>query len=721
MWNSHEALKETLYRQYSEHNWTDGMQDEALTAHVNDILYGNARKPVARRKAEAMAFIMRNAQFDICPDEFFADKLNHLDLMRVFTSRRIRGIRETECESVHKSYKLAHEIKAFCANMDFGHIAPDWKFLFENGVPGALNRLKAHRANCETDKRAFYDCSITVYEAIIALMRRMADRAKQLNTPKTRFMAVNLRQLAVSAPQTLAQGMQLTLLYYSLQTQLDCATIRSLGGLDRLYWPLYKADLASGRFTDDQLRELTRDFLWKISAMKVTANLPFYICGAHDDGRDASNDYTRVLLEEYRKLNIYDPKLHVMYLENTRADILRLIFEMIREGKNSFVFINTNAASRALMNLGIAPEDARKVIIYGCYEAAAEGAEAPCTCGGNVNLVKAVELALNDGVDPMTGARFGPATGEDLDTFDQFMYAVKAQLSYIANSCMQIISAYEPHYKDVCPAPMMSATYRESVEKGLDVYEGGAKYNNTSLVGAGIATLTDSVLAVKRMVYDEKRLTLCELRACLQNNWAGYEALRADCLHSAPKYGNNLPEADGMAIELFEHFADSVNNMPNGRGGVFRCGMFSVDWRFWMGAACGATPDGRMSGEPLSKNTAAVIGQDRNGVTAYLNTMLKYDPARIPDGAVADVVMHQSAVSGEDGMAAFLGLLTAYMANGGFAAHFNVLNPNALINAQREPEKYKNLQIRLCGWNVNFVDLSKREQDEFILQASREA
>ena len=220
------------------------------------------------------------------------------------------------------------------------------------------------------------------------------------------------------------------------------------------------------------------------------------------------------------------------------------------------------------------------------------------------------------------------------------------------------------------------------------------------------------------MVFDEKLVSFDEFKNILLSNWESDLKLRLKAQNRYAKFGNNADEADRIAAAVYNRFADTINGRKNGRGGVFKCGMFSVDWRYWMGETTAATPDGRLSGEPLSKNLAATVGKDKNGVTAYLNTLLKLDSSKCSDGYVADVVLHQSAVKGEDGMAAFRALLLTFMEKGGFSVHFNVLSPSALINAQKEPEKYRNLQIRLCGWNVRFVDLEKHQQDEFIKQSS---
>lgn len=599
--------------------------------------------------------------------------------------------------------------------IDIGHIAPDWDRLMVIGVPGIIADLR-HAKEKDPDNE-YYDSCLRVYEAFRRLILRFADEADTYHTEKTDFTAKNLRAIADAAPKTLAEGMQLTFLFYRTTNIAETTIIRSLGNIDRLYAPLYRADLSGNEFSESNLRELTRDFLWKISAMKTGANLPLMIGGIDENGRDACNEYTTVLLEEYRSLGIYDPKIHVLWHEGMKEDVFRTILAMIREGKNSFVFINTPLAAKALEKIGISSEDAKRVAVYGCYETAAAGTELPATCGGSVNMVKAIELALNDGTDPASKRQVGPHTGLSFSSFEDFFAAVKAQLCCYTKRCMDIITAYEGGYRKHLASPMLSATYVDSVKKGIDLFAGGAKYNNTSIVGCGIATLVDSVLAVKRLCF-EQAVSFDDLRAMLSADWNGYEAVRTARLNDTEKYGNHIKEADQIAEDLFCAFERTINGQPNGRGGVFRCGLFSVDWRFFMGEATGATPDGRRAKEPISKNTAAVIGQDRQGVTALLQSMLTIDGSATPDGNVADVVLHCSAVSGDDGFEAFVTLVKTYLQMGGFSVHLNVLNPEELRRAQKNPAEYQNLQIRLCGWNVRFVDLSREEQDEFILQST---
>lgn len=699
MWNTFDNCRNSIQENHKNIPYKNGLSGQELIEKTSEIENKYIGISTSRAKSEMMAYILKNAAVAVIPEDIFVWRMDHCGIMFNFLNEMIS---KKDFADVRKNITTFSESNTVGANMDFGHTAPDWQYTIDKGIQGIISDMEALKEK-NIEKAEYYEERITVYSAIKDCFLRFAELAESEDTEKSKFIAQNLRLLATNPPETLAQAMQLILLFYVMQNSLDTITIRSLGGLDRMLYPFYKNDLECGRYTKDQLREITKYFLWELCCMNVTANLPFYICGMDENGQDATNDFTYFLLETYRELDIYDPKMHVMYHANMNKKVLGLILEMIREGKSSFVFINTTIASKALESVGVSAEDAKRVIPYGCYETAAEGTEVACTCGGTINLAKSVELALK--------------SEKDFDVYEDFCEDVIQRLLNYTQVCMNAIAAYEVHYNDICPSMMMSPTYKNSRETGIDVYSGGAKYNNTSIVGAGLATLVDSLIVVKHIVFEEKRISLNAFKEILSSNWQQDEKLRLFVKKNYSKFGNNADEADELAILIYNRFAELINGSKNGRGGVFRCGMFSVDWRFWMGDKTGATPDGRLCGDPLSKNLAASIGQDKNGVTSYLQSVLKLDASKCPDGYVADVVLHCSAVKGEEGMKAFIGLLETFMKKGGFAVQFNVLSPDMLLIAQKEPEKYCNLQIRLCGWNVRFVDLDKKQQDEFIKQS----
>ena len=681
------------------------MTEMQLREAMEQIL--SQKKPIMEEKADLICLLLNCGELVVEQDTVFVTTLRHYGLLGEHRKElRRHHLRDRNPDIADLGNLLNHTGTAN-PGVDSGHIGPDWDVLMKLGVPGVRKRLEEYRAQ-KPERAEFYDPCIRVFAAIQNCFARWAEQAKAVGNA---FAAENMIALAEGAPQNLAQAMQLTLIFYRLQMDLDATIVRSLGGLDHLYQPFYSKE------EEQNARALTRAFLQTVCNQKAAANLPFYICDC--DGN--SYPYTWVLLEEYRAMGLYDPKIHVMYHPDLDKRLVRFILNSIREGKSSYVFINTVVSRKALEHIGVAPEDAKRLTVYGCYEVAAEGTEIPCTCGAYVNMAKAVELALTGGYDLLTGKLLGVETATEFASFEDFVATVRTQLQAILEKTLGVLRVHDSLMHDICPSLFMSPTYENSITGGVELYaRGGAKYNNTSLPGVGIATLVDSLLAVKNVVFTRKLVTMAQLREILKNNWAGAEKLHLICKNTGGKYGNDCAEADRLAVEFVDLAAGMVNGVPNGRGGVFRWGQFSVNIRNTFGKKCAATPDGRMEGEDLSKNAVAAIGQDKGGVTALLRTVLKLDASRIPDGCVADVVLHNSAVKDEEGMVAFEALLTTFMERGGGSIHFNVLSPEVLLKAQAEPEKYKNLQIRLCGWNVRFIDLSKQEQDEFILQAKQE-
>ena len=368
------------------------------------------------------------------------------------------------------------------------------------------------------------------------------------------------------------------------------------------------------------------------------------------------------------------------------------------------------------MNVGIEEKDALNYVPIGCYEPAVWGMEIGCTGNGGINLAKAVEYVINDGVDLKSGVRVMPKRIE-INCFDDFLSAVKLYITLMCEQSLNYISSIEKHYSEINPDPILSSMYDESIRRGIDVYEGGAKYNNSSMYFYSIASLVDSLASVKRLVYDEKLISFGELCKLLKNNWQGGEKLRLRALNLKEKYGNNNPCADELTKEITDFCASLVNNKPNGRGGVFKAALFSIDRYVKMGELTMATPDGRLAGEILSKNLCSTVSMDKNGITALINSVTKIDHSKFPNGSVLDILLHPSAVSGDDGLEAFLAILKIYMSKGGFALHGNVFDAKILKAAQNDPQKYATLQVRVCGWNAYFVNLSKSEQDAFIKQA----
>lgn len=717
-----EQNKETLANEYSNNDWNEasGLCTEELRERCDRIEKEHEKESKAFVKTKIIEFILDNARIAVNPHSLYADRIQHDMIMYGYRSKWLSEVQANEMKEMIEKYKELEGSRTFTGAVDFGHTCPDWDYILANGLPGIVSKLEEKLANASLteEQRKFYENSQVVYLAVIRFVKRLAEEAerKKEEAPNMPLVAESLNNLVVSAPHTLHEALSLMLIYYEMQHNLDCSEIRTFGSLDSLLFGYYQHDLDAGIITEADARVMLKYFMYKLFAKKHGSNIPFGLCGSDPEGNDLTNPLTFMILEEYMALDVHDPKIHIRYHDKLDRRVVRMVLTSIVEGKNSFVFMNDAVVSKSLEKIGVEPADAHNYIVVGCYEPCAYKKEIPCTCNGRINIPKAIELALTDGIDMLTGKRLLPPCEAPVVTFEDLLKRVETNLKRASEDCMALINEYERNYPRINPTPIFSGALEESVEKGLDIFKGGAKYNNSSINAFGLATAVDALAALKKAVFEEKAVSLDEFTHILRNNWEGAEQLYLRCKSLYPKYGNNQAEPDQIMTRLCTALASYINGKPNGRNGVYRLGTFSIDWRFDFGAHTGATADGRKAGETLSKNMSAVLGCDQAGITSLVNSVSKVDYTDIPNGTVLDVTLHKSAVSGSDGLDSLQGLLLAYIKKGGSAVHFNVLSPQELKKAQQEPEKYQTLQVRLCGWNVYFVNLSRKEQDEFIYQ-----
>lgn len=285
------------------------------------------------------------------------------------------------------------------------------------------------------------------------------------------------------------------------------------------------------------------------------------------------------------------------------------------------------------------------------------------------------------------------------------------------DDALELTRRWELRWPEINPSPLLSGTMDSCFEKGRDVSAAGTKYSSSGVMCAGLGSAADSLTALRILLFEERRCTWEELRATLKADWEGREPLRLYVSGRLPKWGNNLPEPDALARKIADAVAERINRAPNARDGFFQTGMWSIDWAQRYGGMTGATPDGRRAGEPLSKNLGAAIAKDRRGVAALLHSAAKLDQAEFPDGAVLDVMLHPSMVKGKEGPKVVADLVRTYFEAGGLFIQFNILDVDTLRRARREPEKYSSVQIRVCGWNVRFIDLDPAAQELFIQEA----
>ena len=708
-------VKDKILSAFNSIKWISesGMNDSELHDAVQNIESRNLPKAIT--KAKTFELILTKGCLALNEDDIFQEKICGHGIMAEQRWYFDQAAKRTYLPEESLAAELAwSELGTYEAHGDYGHISPNTRLLMSEGFAGLVARVEraASRDGLTEHQIEFYESCKIVLRAMMSAASRLADAVAPYNDEN----AQALRNIATGAPQNIYEAMQLLIFYFFMHEYNGGARVRTLGRVDVLLKPFYENDIKCGRFTKAEIKEMLQYFLYKFWAAKVPFDLPFCLSGIDQDGSDVTSEISYLIIEAYDELNIYSPKIHIRVSEKTPKDFVKRVLDCIRRGNSSFVFINDKVAMESLVRVGISESDAWDYVPIGCYEPAVWGKEIGCTGNGGVNLPKAIELVFCAGRDFASGTPCGVPV--DLPTsYEEFVDAVKLQIAKMTQDAIDYISKIERYYSEIYPDPVLSSQYEHSVESGVDVYEGGAKYNNSSLYFYSIASLVDSLCAVKELVFDKKRFTIQEFAEILKADWQGYEKERLIAQHLPEKYGNGLPFADELARELSRFCAELVNNKPNGRGGVFKAALFTIDYCFRTGARTMATPDGRHAGEPLSKNLGATFGMDRKGITALINSVTNIDLADFPTGSVLDVVLHPSAVSGDDGLESFYAIVDTYFRKGGMAIHGNVFDADVLKKAQANPEQYKNLQVRVCGWNAYFVNLSKAEQDGFIRQA----
>ena len=314
----------------------------------------------------------------------------------------------------------------------------------------------------------------------------------------------------------------------------------------------------------------------------------------------------------------------------------------------------------------------------------------------------------------MTDRQIGITENSNFNTFDEAFDAYLKELDAIIDFTIDFAGKQSKYNTLINPSPIYSSTFTACLEKGRDVHEYPLKYNNMSIKCFGLGTVVDSLVAIKKFVFDSNEISLSELLTALKRNFEGYEELRTKILNDNDKYGNGLPLPDEIMVKITKHLGDKYCGKVVNDGRRLRLGLDSIDTHLSRGRDTSATPDGRKATEPLSRNLCATAGKDRAGITGYMQSVLKIDASAFLDSAIFDFTLHPSAIEGDKGLVDFVSLAKIFFNNGGFAMQGNIVNKETLIKAQENPEKYSTLQIRVCGWNEYFVKMTKRKQDYFI-------
>jgi len=509
----------------------------------------------------------------------------------------------------------------------------------------------------------------------------------------------------------------------------------SPGRVDQYLYPYYKADVEAGRLSPRQAKEWLQclwikhnyvyDFQgWVGTNQGINASFGQLITlgGIDEKGNDASNELTYLMLDVIQEMNLLEPKPNVRLHAQTPKRLLDRVVEMIADTQGSPFLLNFDENSIAgLRWQGLPEEDLWDYAPVGCLENTLQGNDRSGTVDVNLNIAKAVELVLHAGRDMATGEQVGVRTGDPraFVAFDQFFAAFKMQLKAIMELLITANDVADAGRARFGPTPYVSALVDGCLESGKDVTAGGARYNFITVEGIALATAADSLAAVKKLVYDEGAVTMDELLRALDANFEGYEPLRQTLSNKAPKYGNDESYADELARQISQFWTtEAFEHVTPETGKRYRGGYLS--WNYWVSYApsTGATPDGRKRGQFLSNGVCPVNGADRLGPTAVIKSVGHLGMETAPNGASHTMSFSPALLQSPENRRKLAALLRAYGQVGGTCLQVNVVSPETLRAAQQDPDGYRNLLVRVTGYNAYFVMLGKEIQDEIVARES---
>ncbi len=511
-------------------------------------------------------------------------------------------------------------------------------------------------------------------------------------------------------------------------TELNTWDSFNPGRLDRHLLPFYMRDLESGVLTEETARELLQSFWIKfnnqpappkvgVTAQESNTYTDFCLInlgGVSESGESADNELTFTILDVIEEMRLLQPSSMVQVSKKSPDRLLDRALEIIRTGYGQPSLFNTDAIVQEMVRQGKTVVDARDGGASGCVETGAFGKESYILTG-YFNLTKVLEITLNDGLDPRTGKEIGVKSGDPtrFESFDELMDAFQKQLQHFIDIKIKGNIIIERLWAEHLPAPFMSILIDDCIKTGKDYNDGGARYNTSYVQGVGLGSITDSLTAVKHHVFDQKNMTFSQLLDSLRANFKGADDVRKTLIDRTPKYGNDDSYPDEIMTQVFELFFRAVDGRPNTKGGHFRINLLPTTCHVYFGSVIGAMPDGRKRGEPLSEGVSPVQGADRQGPTAVLKSASKIDHVRT-GGTLLNQKFTPHVLETKDGLEKLRHLIRAYFTMDGHHIQFNVVTADTLRKAQKNPEKYRDLIVRVAGYSDYFVDLGEDLQNEII-------
>lgn len=581
-------------------------------------------------------------------------------------------------------------------------------------------------------------------DAVIIFAERHADLAEKMaaeekdETRKAELLKIAdvCRWVPAHAPRDFWEAVQMYwFVHLATITELNGWDAMSPGHLDQHIGPFYEKGIADGTLTRDQAKELLACLFIKVNntpappKVGVTAKesgtyndfTNINLAGLKRDGTDGSNEVTYICLELFNELRLLQPQGNIQVSERTPDNVIRAAARVFRNGMGYPSVFNADMVIQEQMRVGKSLEDAREGGTSGCIETGCSGKEA-YLLHGYLNVPKLLEYALSNGVDLLTGKQVSIKTGElsEFKTFDDLYAAFEKQMAYAVETKIGVDNYLRYQYATNMAATYLSCVIRDCIQNGKDYYNGGPRYNSDYIQCCGIGTITDSLSAIKKHVYDEGTYTLQELVDAMKANWEGHEAMRLTLWNKTPFFGNDDDYADDIMRRVYDSLFRNIDGKHSILGPTYHLNMLSTTCHNYFGQKLAATPNGRFSGMPESDGTSPSHGADRHGPTAVVKSLGKMDQVK-SGGTLLNQRFLPSVLAGEEGIEGVKNLIRAYFKLGGHHIQFNVVDEATLRDAQAHPDNYRGLLVRVAGYSDYFVDLDNYQQEEIIARNAQES
>ena len=621
-------------------------------------------------------------------------------------------------EELARDTALVQEMGERSFHSHANHHASDYPKLIRLGFGGLREEIDAAIPRQDGKGRTFLESVRVAVQGASRFCLRWAGALREEATGEFadlhHFQAAMLERLAVDPPASFWEGLQLTFLFHCI-TQLDNRGAMAFGRLDQYLRPLYEADLAAGRLTRTDAQSLLDHFFAKITVTEDVQNIT--LAGTRPaDGGDASSELTFQILEACKRIGRPGGNCTVRVHPGTPQRLLEACADVIRTGIGYPAVANEEPIIEGLVAHGYAPEDARDYCCVGCIETQIPGKQAPWA-DGRANPLYMLNVALFHGQDSLTGRQVAPDPGDPAsfeEFYGTFLDLARGQIrELVAVADRQQRGHYER--REDFTSPLLSALVEDCIARGRDMNDGGARYPGCfGFASMGIASVADSLAAIRQLVYEGREFTLDRLREMLRADFAGHETEREQILRAVPKFGNDRDEVDELAVRVVTDLAAEYARHRTPEGGHYFMLMGANVQNISAGREVGATPDGRRAREPLSDAASPTFGRDLRGPTAAIRSTAKLPYQLCVGGNVVNMKLDPACLEGQEGCARLAGLIRASFALGGQELQFNTTGAKILREAMEKPEDYRSLVVRVSGFSATYVNLDKSVQHDIL-------